>query len=448
MAAPQPRSLRRWLSRWLAIQTFAALALICAAVYWATNVNLSIRQEALLTQKMEVIKHLVEENAAKGDSSSLRHKLDDFFYGKPDFSLMLELDGEKVVYGMPDDGDADRGHDRRISFTLPVPGSPQGSMNAELVLDITSDLHLRAALAWTLFACALAGAVAVSAIGTLLVRRAMAPVDELGRQAARLSPDRIGERLDESHQAAEIRPLVHQFNAVLQRLERAYVQMEGFNADVAHEMRTPLATLIGETELALSGKRSENALREVLGSNLEELQRLSGIVNDMLFLSQADRGEQARGTWTQSLAQVVSEVAAYHEAEALDADLSLAVTGDAAALVDRSLLQRAVSNLLSNAVRYAHPGTRIDLLIERQADGIRIAVRNQGDPIGPEHLPRLFYRFYRMDAARPGDANHHGLGLAIVAAIARMHGGKPFARSEGGVITLGFSIAAANITEN
>lgn len=442
MPAPRPRSLRRWLTRWLAILTFAGLGLVCVAVYWATNRNLSIRQEALLAQKMEVIRHLVEENAAKGDSASLRHKLEDFFYGRPDFSLALEIDGARVVYGGPGDGEA--GHGRHINFALPVPGSPGGSTNAELVLDITSDLHLRAALAWTLLACALAGAIVVSAIGTRLVRRALAPIDELGRQAARLSPDRIGERLDESQQAEEIRPLVHQFNAVLQRLERAYVQMEGFNADVAHELRTPLATLIGETELALSGKRPEAVLRDILGSNLEELQRLSGIVNDMLFLSQADRGAQARGSWTASLAQVLSEVADYHEAEAMEADLSFAVSGEAAAHVDRPLLQRAVSN----AVRYAHRGTRIDLLIDRGDEGIRIAVRNHGDPIGQEHLPRLFYRFYRMETARVFDANHHGLGLAIVAAIARMHGGRPFACSEGGVITIGFWIADRNITEN
>ena len=153
MAVARPRSLRRWLTRWLAILTFAGLGLVCVAVYWATNRNLSIRQEALLAQKVEVIKHLVEENAAKGDSASLRHKLEDFFYGRPDFSLALEIDGARVVYGAPDDGDA--GHDRRISFTLPVPGSPGGSMNAELVLDITSDLHLRAALAWTLLGLSL-----------------------------------------------------------------------------------------------------------------------------------------------------------------------------------------------------------------------------------------------------------------------------------------------------
>ncbi|KAJ8136488.1 hypothetical protein OY671_010299, partial [Metschnikowia pulcherrima] len=153
----------------------------------------------------------------------------------------------------------------------------------------------RAASAWTSSGCASAGAIVVSAIGTRSVRRAMAPVDELGRQAARSSPDRIGERSDESHQAEEIRPPVHQFNAVSQRLERAYVQMEGFNADVAHEMRTPSATSIGETESALSGKRPEAAPREISGSNSEELQRSSGIVNDMSFSARADQGEAATG---------------------------------------------------------------------------------------------------------------------------------------------------------
>lgn len=103
---------------------------------------------------------------------------------------------------------------------------------------------------------------------------------------------------------------------------------------------------------------------------------------------------------------------------------------------------------MSNAVRYAHRDSRIDLLIDRGEQGVRIAVRNHGEPIGQEHLPRLFYRFYRMDAARPFDANHHGLGLAIVAAIARMHGGRPFACSEGGVTTIGFWIAGGHITEN
>lgn len=456
MAARRPRSLRRWLSRWLAIQTFIALGLVCIAVYYATNLNLRSRQDALIQQKVEVIRHLVDENRGSGDSSRLRHKLDDFFYGRPDFALALQIDGEKVVYGRPIGDDNDFDHDRRITFSLPHPSTPGDSMTAELVLDISSDMRLRRALAWTLFGCALVGAIVAAAVAAMLVRRGLAPLDALARQAALLSPDRIGERLDVSGQADEIRPLVRQFNAVLQRLERAYVQMEGFNADVAHEMRTPLATLIGETELALKTRPSQDALREILGSNLEELHRLSSIVNDMLFLSQADRGAQARTTWEGELSGVLGEVGQYHEAEALDAGLEIRVQGQAVAAIDRALFQRAVSNLVSNAVRYADQGSVIDISVACHDDqSVRISVRNMGDPIPDEHLPRLFHRFYRSDEARAFDGDHHGLGLAIVAAIARMHGGSTFARSTGRSNTIGFTIAgpradgaAHHITEN
>lgn len=455
-AARRPRSLRRWLSRWLAIQTFIALGVVCMAVYYATNLNLGFRQEALLQQKVEVIRHLVEENRGNGDSARLRHKLDDFFYGRPDFSLELEIDGEKVVYGSPVGRDSDASHDRRITFSLPHPSTPGDSMSAVLVLDITPDIRLRRALAWTLFGCALVGAIVAAKVATMLVRRGLAPLDALATQAAQLSPDRIGERLDESGQAEEIRPLVRQFNAVLQRLERAYVQMEGFNADVAHEMRTPLATLIGETELALKTRPSQDALREILGSNLEDLHRLSSIVNDMLFLSQADRGAQARVTWEGELADVAAEVAQYHEAEALEADLQIRVVGGGTAAIDRRLFQQAVSNLLSNAVRYADKGSMIDIILSPSGEhAVQIAVRNTGEPIPAEHLPRLFHRFYRTDEARGFDGDHHGLGLAIVSAIARMHGGSSFARSEGRSTVIAFSVLkpsaadpARDITEN
>ena len=443
---PRSGSLRRWLSRWLAMLTFLGLGGVCLAVYYATNLNLQTRQEALLQQKMEVIRHLVDENAATGDSTTLRHKLSDFFYGRPDFSLVLEIDGAKTAFGADIAEDEDHAHERRIMFSLPAPGTPGDAMHAELVLDITSDLHLRAALD--------PDRLRLRGRGRGVGHRGAAgaarhgPVDELGRQAARLAPDRIGERLDESGQSEEIQPLVRQFNAVLQRLERAYVQIEGFNADVAHEMRTPLATLIGQTELALSGRRSEAVLRDVMGSNLEELQRLSGMVNDMLFLSQADRGAQARGVWVDRLSEVLGEVADYHEAEAQERGLTLAVSGEAAACIDRPLLQRAVSNLVSNAVRYADAGSTIRIHVSHDDEHALIAVSNAGEPIAKEHLPRLFHRFYRGDEARGFDANHHGLGLAIVAAIARMHGGRPFAASEGRDITIGFCLSARKITEN
>jgi len=238
--------------------------------------------------------------------------------------------------------------------------------------------------------------------------------------------------------------LVEQFNALLGRLEYAYVEMESFNADVAHELRTPLATLMGECELAVGGHSSAQELREVLGSNLEELHRLTAIVNAMLFLSQAARGVTARRTPIAALAQLATEVAEFHEASLMETELTVRVVGDESGRFDAPLLRQALSNLLANATRFADRATSIEILIHKNEKGfVELSVTNFGATIDPVHLPRLFDRFYRVDPAREhGDLNH-GLGLSIVAAIARMHGGRTHAISTDGRTSIGFDMAPA-----
>jgi two-component system, OmpR family, heavy metal sensor histidine kinase CusS len=227
-------------------------------------------------------------------------------------------------------------------------------------------------------------------------------------------------------------------------LSQAYEQLEGFNADVAHELCTPLATLISSTELALRRARGAEELREVLGSNLEELQRVAGIVQDMLFLSQADRGSSARRVATASLAGVARQVADYHDAALDDAGVRVEVIGDTGGEFDLPLLQRALSNLVANATRYSARGSTIRIEIDALTGGeVRLAVANHGATIEPAHLPRLFDRFFRGDRARSGAHQNHGLGLAIVAAIARMHGGRPFASSASGITSIGFTVLPA-----
>ncbi|MBY0234503.1 MAG: two-component sensor histidine kinase, partial [Burkholderiaceae bacterium] len=213
---------------------------------------------------------------------------------------------------------------------------------------------------------------------------------------------------------------------------------------VAHELNTPLATLISSSELALRKSRSVDELREVLAANLDDLQRIAGIVKDMLFLSQADRGASARRTPVHSLAALASDVVEFHEAAMQEASLFAEVIGDASGLFDAGLLRRALSNLLGNATRYAKPGSAVRIEIESDGPGhvLKIAVVNQGDGIAAAHLPRLFDRFYRADPARANADLNHGLGLSIVAAIARMHGGAPFADSKDGVTRIGISLPA------
>ncbi|MCP5255233.1 MAG: heavy metal sensor histidine kinase [Zoogloeaceae bacterium] len=441
MKKRSPRSLGRWLSWWLGVQSFAGLGFVCIVVYVATSLNFSARQDEELRHKQEVIRHLVGEIAVQDDLASLRHKLDDFFFGHTDLKLRLTGDAETLLY-MTSPASEPPANLRRVEFEIPSPWSGTSVLRAELALDSSSDARLLRQLAWTLLASALAGAVVVSGGGAWLVRRALLPVRDLARQAAALSPENVGQPLEGSAQAQELQPLVAQFNALLVRLDNAYQQLEGFNADVAHELRTPLATLIGETELALSRERSVPELRDVLGSNLEDLDRLAGLVNDMLFLSKADRGERARRSPVGSLAALAAEVVEFHDAALQEAGISVRICGDGGGAFDAGLLRRALSNLLANATRFAKCRSTIDLDIELDKSGVRLSVSNVGPEIPVEHLPRLFDRFYRADRAREhGDANH-GLGLAIVAAIARMHGGDAFVRSSAGKTTVGFSLSA------
>jgi two-component system heavy metal sensor histidine kinase CusS len=279
------------------------------------------------------------------------------------------------------------------------------------------------------------------------VRRQLRPLHELAAQTRAISPRGLHQRLALVDPAEELLPWIDQFNALMGRLEQAYAQLEGFNADVAHELRTPLATLIGETEVALSRERSAESLRDTLASNLEEMQRLSAMVNDMLFLSHADRGAAARRGAPVSLAELARQVAEFHEGTLDEAGLRLAVEGDAVVAVDEPLVKRALSNLLGNATRFAAPGSTVQVRIAPH-DGapseVGLVVQNRGQPIEPQLLPRLFDRFFRAEESRCcDDQQHHGLGLAIVAAIARMHAGRTLARSADGVTEVGFTIAAA-----
>ncbi|PJI96593.1 two-component system heavy metal sensor histidine kinase CusS [Acidovorax sp. 69] len=442
-ALVQHRSLRQRLSWWLALQSFAGLGLVCLAVYLVTEFNFRDRQEETLAQKENVIRHLLVDGKAHGNSEDLAHKLDDFLVGHGDLSLEVAQADGAVLYAHTRNKNAKTvWRQRQFEVAQATGQAPSTSLRVRLSLDIQTDNLLLHRLAVTLLVAAIGGAVVVSLGGFSLVNLGLAPVRRLASQTRAVSADNLHQRLDGAEQPLELVPLIDQFNALLARIEKAYSQMEGFNADVAHELCTPLATLIANNELAL--RRPEQAdIREVLASNLEELHRLTGIVNDMLFLSQADRGVGARRAPVASLASVAADVLDYHEAALAEAGLTAKVVGDAHGTFDVPLLRRALSNLLGNATRYASTGSIVQINLRTvDEDRVLISVTNYGNTIDPEILPQLFDRFFRADPARSHGQSNHGLGLAIVGAIARMHQGKPVASSENGVTSVGIEIRA------
>ena len=425
-------SLGRRLARWMALLTLAGLALTCLGVYTVTALSFQDRQNDTLRQQKIQVSHLIAEVGGP-DFTTLTHKLDDAMVGRRDVRMTLTGPNGRVIYASGNIPSDKRTIDARFEIS-----NSNGSIQSLLSLDASEDDRVLKRLAQTLIAAALAGAVVIAIGGYTLVQIGLEPVRDLSSQIQALEADNLHHQLDGSAQPDELVPLVFHVNGMLERLHTAYEQLEAFNADVAHELFTPLATLMGSTEIALRKARDVETLRDVLGDHLEDLQRMSMIVQDMLFLSQADRGAEARRESVDSLARLVNAVADLHEAAIEDAGLQLQVDGDAACAVDIRLLQRALSNLIGNATRHALPQSTIVVKINRHDAEVALRVVNQGNTIPDEHLPYLFNRFYRVDSARTEAVRNHGLGLAIVSAIARMHRGRTLAESRDGVTSIGF----------
>ncbi|MCK2083819.1 heavy metal sensor histidine kinase [Aeromonas sp. 3925] len=324
--------------------------------------------------------------------------------------------------------------------TIPANGE-RPELRYVVSIDSTPYMSTLDAFTRTLLIITLLGVLMVALLGYGVARIGLRPVGALSQQAHRLAPGDHGQRLDTDALPEELQQLASSFNGVLARQEVAWRQLESFNADVAHELRTPLTNLIGQTQLGLSRRRSPEELGDLLGSNLEELERMASIVNDMLFLSHAHAGEHASQLERVSLREETLKTVEYVEPSLAEKRLSLQVEGDVSAHIDRRLFHRSLANLLENAARHSPPHGTITVRLSQREEQAWVAVSNPGDPIAPAHLSRLFERFYRVDSARTRSDTHHGLGLSIVRAVAIMHRGEVFAQSEEGVNTFGLTFA-------
>lgn len=447
------------LSLKLALFTMAVLSLLFTLTWQGVGMMIRERNAVDLHQRCELLSGVVALEARVGGEAAVRQRLQADAAMRPQSRLQVWRADGSLLYADAAGLLPVSAHQRTDHFNIDTPDLAGGLLKASYTLDFSRDAGIGQRWAALLVLATLAAGAVVSVGARWHVQRQLRPLNDLAAQTRAISPRQLNQRLALADPAEELQPWIAQFNALMGRLEQSYAQLEGFNADVAHELRTPLATLIGQTELALSRERSPESLRETLASNLEETQRLSALVNDMLFLSQADRGASARRGAPISLAALAAQVLDFHEATLDDAGLALRIEGDALLAVDEPLVKRALSNLVGNATRFAERGGTVVLQIAAEpvasgaapgasrADGagpVRVMVQNHGPEIAADHLPRLFDRFFRVDESRCcDDGQHHGLGLAIVAAIARMHGGAALAESSAGTTRVGFTLAAA-----
>lgn len=309
-----------------------------------------------------------------------------------------------------------------------------------IAVDTDTFLQTQHSLMIALIGFATLGILLASVLGYWAARIGLRPLTSLSLEAQKLTPPRLSGRLQMTPLPPELNQFVMSFNSTLERVEQAYARLESFNADVAHELRSPLTNLIGQTQVALTRGRSAEHYFEVLQSNLEELERLRSIINDMLFLASADQGSKVTELTCASLAEEVATTLDYLDFILEDAQVRVEVHGDARVPMEKAHLRRALINLLHNAVQHTEAGQTIRVDIAGQTDHVSVGVANPGTQIASEHLPKLFERFYRVDASRANSGANHGLGLAIVKAIALMHGGSVFVHSRDGINTFGINL--------
>jgi two-component system heavy metal sensor histidine kinase CusS len=284
--------------------------------------------------------------------------------------------------------------------------------------------HMLAAYRLKLWLALATGALLAFMLGWLVSQRGLRPVRRLTQRALAIDVHHLHVRLDEATELSELRALSEALNQMLAKLEAGFAQLSRFSEDLAHEMRTPLSNLMGQTQQALQEVRSPEDYQNLLVSNQEEYERLARMINNMLFLARTEEVGAAVHLEQIDLAEAVTQLGDYFEGIADERGMYLLneVSGDVRA--EPQLLRRALANLIANALRYGALGTAVRICSQSLDDHVLISVVNQGEPIAEEHIPRLFDRFYRCDPSRaqPGDSG--GLGLAIVQSIMQLHGGE------------------------
>jgi two-component system, OmpR family, heavy metal sensor histidine kinase CusS len=337
----------------------------------------------------------------------------------------------------------------RVTTATGRVGSPPTQTDTiQIAIDVSVEEEVLARYRFWFWAILLGTFVIFPLVGYQIARRGIRPVEEMAATARRISSTHLQERIRADGYPFELASLAATFNKMLDRLEESFERISRFSADIAHDLRTPVNNIRGEAEVALSRARTVNEYRDVLESSLEEAVRLSELIGDLLFLARAESPLNELRRERVNVGELLITVRDYYEASAASGGISLVADEGAEPPIvemDRALMLRAVSNLVSNAIAHTPPGGIVTMAASAAGKGIRIEVSDTGTGIPAEALPRVFDRFFRVDQSRSKTSGGSGLGLAIVQGIMTLHGGSAEITSElgrGTIVTLRIHTAA------
>jgi two-component system heavy metal sensor histidine kinase CusS len=453
---PGGASLSLLLTAWYTTASFLVVAVATGSFYVGLADNLRRISEQSLLDELDVCRALVRERG--GDSHALHEEVEiDSAVRRYQKFYIRVLDSSGAALSTTPGMDRDLGSSRVRQaasshngvFWIDSPGGapyraivamvPRDSAGNDVwTLQVAVDLAQEQEVlgrqrvwVWTVLAAAL---IFCPAVGVAIARRGTRPLREVAATARHISSSTLSERIQAEGYPVEIRVLAEAFNAMLERLEESFARLSRFSADIAHELRTPVNNIRGEAEVALARTRTPEEYAGVLASCLEESVRLSELIESLLFLARSESpGDHLKQT-CEDIGRLLTDLRDYYEAAATELGVALTASPVDGVLadVDRALLQRALGNLVANALAHCSAGDGIWLSARRQGGQICIEVRDTGSGISADALPRVFDRFYRADPARSRSSGGAGLGLAIVRQIVFLHGGDVQISSESG----------------
>jgi two-component system, OmpR family, heavy metal sensor histidine kinase CusS len=448
--ARSPWSIGARLALWYTAATFVLVAIATGLLYWVLVTNVDREDDQFLVDTVQIMRALIRERP--NDVAALRQEVD--WEGtarryahvfvrvlNEDGTLIIETPGATAIIArhplLPADGSTEPGPG--IDTTSPA-GAPYRMLAAwaplgaegrerrliQIALDRTTERQLLAEYRSRLWAVLAVALMASAFVGYTIARRGMAPVEAIAGTARRIGSSTLNARIPVERLPGELSSLATTFNDMLDRLEDAFARLSSLSADLAHELRTPINNLRGEIEVALGKPRAAAEYQDTLASVLEESSRLSQMIDGLMFLARAENPETQINRTRVDVRRELRGVCEFYEPAAAEAGVTLDAVDDVEtvpATFDRTLVQRALGNLILNAVTHTPSGGRVRLSATRAHGAVRIEVADTGAGIPAEHLSRVSGRFYRVDASRSSSSGGLGLGLAIVGSIMKVHGG-------------------------
>ena len=435
----EPRSIA---SQLVVLFTLAATVLLACGLgvfYWIVVQHAFAEDNAVLVDKVSALSAAFEEGGPKifGEELKARHAGDHAAY----WIRLLDSEG-RTLTEMP-------GMDRILpSKAFPVVQSTTSPLRSpkdyrtggklfsliatneksggksyaiQVAQDRSSDERVEREFG-VLLIVVLSGSILASVLIAITVtRHGLRPLGEMTRSLERTGPTHLNERVAQTGWPRELQPVAVAFDDMLARLEVSFTRLSQFSADLAHELRTPIANILGEAQVALTRDRTSDEYRDVIESTVVECERLSGIVDNLLFVARADGAREPIERKQFDARAALEKIATFYRTLAEDRHVAVNCTGEGEIYGDPVLFDRAVSNLVDNALRFTPDGGAIQLSIAESAAHSEVTVGDSGCGIPSEHLPRVFDRFYRGDSSRSSAGA--GLGLALVKSIVDLHGG-------------------------